>query len=436
MASAPPVRVLVVDDAAADRVLLREQLRVHGIDEVAEADCGRCAVTVLDEEGPVDLVLTDLAMPGMDGVELVRELSRRPDRPEVVLMTGLDQVVLSSAASTATAYGLGVVGTLAKPVDDGALDTLLDLLRTGAPTAESVDGEAAPFIPSPAWAGRALERGWVRVAFQPQVDHATLRVVGAEALLRHDSTRGAAAPRAIVQAAAVGGLTDRLTDHVLQRAAEAVTGWSAVLTAPAAVSVNVEVSSLQDVSSVDRWASIVSSAGASPEQVVLEITEHEALPRTGQVLDVLSRLRIAGFGLSLDDFGGGYTSMASIGMLPLTELKLDRGLVHGVHRDWRKAAMVQSLVDLGQRLDLRVIAEGVEHPRDLEALAEAGCAIVQGWIFGAAMSVEALADYVVTAPEPSDHGAGEQAGQKGGGEIGSPDSAFATSEAGGTNRSP
>lgn len=128
--------------------------------------------------------------------------------------------------------------------------------------------------------------------------------------------------------------------------------------------------------------------------LVLELTEDALVTDLSVAMQVLDRLGEAGFHLAMDDFGTGYLTLSLLGALPLTELKVDRSLIQGVADDWRRQAMVDSVLRLCQRLGLRSVAEGVETHEDLAVLRDLGCDIAQGWLFAPAMSWADFADFV------------------------------------------
>jgi EAL domain-containing protein (putative c-di-GMP-specific phosphodiesterase class I) len=127
---------------------------------------------------------------------------------------------------------------------------------------------------------------------------------------------------------------------------------------------------------------------------VLEITESLLMADAARGLGVLARLRLKGFGLSIDDFGTGYSSLAQLSQVPFTELKIDQGFVFGAHSQPRKRAVVEASLDLARKLQLETVAEGVETVEDWQMLAELGCGIAQGYLVGAPVAAEDLADSV------------------------------------------
>jgi len=148
---------------------------------------------------------------------------------------------------------------------------------------------------------------------------------------------------------------------------------------------------LDDTAAADRYQAIVQAAGVDPHDVTLEITESAVMHEAAQVLNVLARLRLKGFGLSVDDFGTGWSSLSQLAQLPVTELKIDRGFINGAAADARHRAVVEASVELGRKLKLTTVAEGVRSVDEWQMLAELGCTRAQGELIGLAVPGDQLA---------------------------------------------
>lgn len=381
------LRVLVVEDDPADRHRLVELLRDEGVSDIVGVDCGRCAVDHVDLSA-LDLIISDLHMPNMDGIELLRDLAdRRVDVP-IALMSSHDEAMLQSAQVLAEGYGLVVRGFMPKPVNPARLR---EIIRQHAQ--RTVEEDRAPRAEVDL--GRsvleaALADGSLRAHFQPQVELATGKILAAEALLRWEGEDAPAVPTdQLIAAIHAHGLMDQLTDSVLNDALRVLRAQGRD---GSTVSVNISPVSLQDVSVADRWYDLVSSHGVEPARVTFELTEETVLTDQARAFDVLTRLRLRGFGLALDDFGSGYSVLSLLADLPLTELKVDRTLVHGMAADWRRRAMLESVVQLADRFGLRTVAEGVELVEDYAALGAIGCTAAQGWLISRAVPADQLAE--------------------------------------------
>jgi diguanylate cyclase (GGDEF)-like protein len=223
-----------------------------------------------------------------------------------------------------------------------------------------------------------LDRGDLRVVYQPKADLRTGRVMGVEALARwHHPERGFVAPEEFVAVAERSGLIGPLTRHVLHEALTQCRTWR-LAGLPMAVSVNISARSL--VAELPREvALILHETGVAASALTLEITESSIMAdpeHTGQVLEELSAM---GVGLAIDDFGTGYSSLTYLKRLPVDEIKIDKSFVLGMANAEDDAAIVRSTVDLGRNLGLRVVAEGIEDAETWTALTTLGCDMAQGY---------------------------------------------------------
>jgi diguanylate cyclase (GGDEF)-like protein len=226
---------------------------------------------------------------------------------------------------------------------------------------------------------RALERGELFLHYQPQLDISTGDVVGVEALIRwQHPERGLVMPDEFIPLAEHTGLIGPLTHHVLKVALSQARMWSDA-GRPLAVSVNLSVRNLLDEGLPGQVAALLDAHGVAPELLNLEVTESAIMTEPARALQLLQQLSDLGIGISIDDFGAGYTSLAQLKNLPIDELKIDRSFVMAMTHDPSNALIVRSVVDLGHNLGFRLVAEGVESERTLTALAVLGCDIAQGY---------------------------------------------------------
>jgi EAL domain-containing protein (putative c-di-GMP-specific phosphodiesterase class I) len=148
--------------------------------------------------------------------------------------------------------------------------------------------------------------------------------------------------------------------------------------------VNLSLASLHDTSVAERLTEIVAAEGIAPRDVVLEVTESAAATHLGRVLENLSRLRMKGFGLSIDDYGTGYSSMQQLTRIPFTELKIDQSFVRNASQPSSRA-MIESSLEMAQKLDIVAVAEGIETREEWDLLREMGCQLGQGYFIARPM---------------------------------------------------
>jgi len=229
---------------------------------------------------------------------------------------------------------------------------------------------------------KALDDGELRLAYQPKVALSPEgdRLAGVEALLRWDDPgRGQVAPGYFIPLVEQSGLMGRLTTAVLELALEQVASWlQSGERIP--VAVNVSLRDLEDPDFADRTSAGLLRAGVPGSLLTLEITERVLTGDLSAVIRSMERLQRIGVRMSLDDFGTGWSSLLLLRRLPVAEVKLDRAFVDGVDGDSADTAVVQAVVELSRRLNLTMVAEGVERPSTLARLRDIGCDVVQGYL--------------------------------------------------------
>lgn len=379
--------VLVVEDHGFQRRMALRLLAELGVSGLHEAADGAAALRLLHElphapdSDPVDLVLVDLDMPGMDGIEFIDRLARQRLARAVLVVSALDPALLHTVQTMARACGLRVLDALAKPLTKAKLEEALISLRQ---TKADEEPQATPQV-TPQDARQALETGQIEPWFQLQVELSNGRAIGVEALARwrHDDGR-VILPKHFVPLLEAQDLLDELTERMLAQACRHKRGWDRE-GLRLKLSVNVSASTLDDVGAADRYQRIVREAGVAASEVVLELTESSLMADAARGLAVLARLRLKGFGLSIDDFGTGWSSLSQLSQVPFTELKIDQEFVAGASQRPRKRAVVEASLDLARKLGLDAVAEGVETVEDWQMLAELGCAVAQGRLIGEAV---------------------------------------------------
>jgi EAL domain-containing protein (putative c-di-GMP-specific phosphodiesterase class I)/ActR/RegA family two-component response regulator len=371
------LRVLVVDDDEFVLEFVEDMLNSLGVKNVSRALDGNAALAAIDSAiRPPQLLICDLNMPGMDGIEFLRHLADRRFEGGVIISSGGDQRVIKTVESLVQAHKLRFLGTLQKPVDEGALLTTL-INFTGAELDTSY-GPILNLTPEEIRAG--LKSDQVETFFQPKVTVADRRVVGAECLVRwRHPERGLIQPSAFISVAEEHGLIDGLTMEVFSKAMAHLGEWTR-LGHDLKVSVNVSMDNLNRLDLPEVFADIARKAGVEPGRVILEMTESRLMSDIATSLEIITRLRLKGFGLSIDDFGTGYSSMEKLKQLPFTELKVDRTFVCGATSDDVARAILESSVQMGHALGMNVVAEGAETQEDWDLLAAIGCDEVQGYI--------------------------------------------------------
>ena len=228
----------------------------------------------------------------------------------------------------------------------------------------------------------AIERRELELHYQPQVDLASGEVVAVEALVRWPHPRlGYVPPLEFLPLAEDADLMDPLTLLVLDQALAQCAAWR-VAGRPVTVAINISTTNLLNPRFCREVEKLLDQHGVDPACLVLEITETTAMAEIDQCRKAIQDLRNLGAGVSVDDFGAGFTSLAYLSSLAVNELKLDRSFINGLAaaEGTRDLALIRSTISLAHALGLRVVAEGVEDQAALELLTEFGCDVVQGYL--------------------------------------------------------
>ncbi len=379
------LRVLLVDDDEFVLDFAEDMLSELGIKTVSRALDGHAALTAIDSAlRPLQLVICDLTMPGMDGIEFLRHLADRNFEGGVILSSGSDKRVIKTVESLVHAHKLRFLGTLQKPIEEAALLTALMDLIGSAPT----DGYGLIQKLTPEEIRTGLDAGQMETFFQPKVRMADRRVVGAECLVRwRHPERGLIQPVAFISVAEEYGLIDDLTMAVFRKAMTHLGIWTRQ-GHDLKISVNVSMDNLNRLDLPEIFADIAGQSGVKPDRVILEMTESRLMSDIATSLEIITRLRLKGFGLSIDDFGTGYSSMEKLKQLPFTELKVDRTFVCGAARDSVARAILESSLKMGHALGMSIVAEGSETQEDWDLLAALGCDEVQGYFVAMPMPAD------------------------------------------------
>ena len=242
----------------------------------------------------------------------------------------------------------------------------------------------------------ALAAGQLFLEYQPKLDCRLGRITGAEALVRwRHPTRGIIQPNEFIALAEETGLIHGVTDWVVATAAAQAASWRAEnLGLEVAVAVNFSARDLVDLDLPDRLEQYCRAGGSDPAFLTLELTETGAMREAVQMMDVLTRLRLKGFKLSIDDFGTGYSSLVQLQTMPFTEIKIDLSFVTQMMNNAGCRVIVEIIVDLARKLELRSVAEGVEDDATLKTLIDLGCDTAQGYYISRPIAADLMPQFV------------------------------------------
>lgn len=375
---------LVVDDEEFMLDFLCMAVEKSGVGNVISATSGAEALDqVEDRQQMFDIIVCDLQMPGMDGIEVIRQLANDGFSGGIILVSGVDKRVLKTAESLAEARGLNVIGSLCKPMPVHEIISLMNQYAVAEQHASwAVSDVTANELDA------AIRSGEITVNYQPQVDVKTGVVKSVETLARwFHPERGMITPDIFIDIAERHDLIDALADSIIMQAARQGAIWHKQ-GIDLSVAINISMYNLRHLDFPDRITYIVNQAGMDIKKLVIEITESRLVQDLGTYLDILSRLRLKGPLLSIDDFGTGYVSMDHLKQMPFGELKIDRAFVNGAYKDDTARAIVESSVSLAKQLEMTVVAKGVELKEDWDLVTEMDCDMVQGYYVAPPMDVE------------------------------------------------
>ncbi len=379
--------VLVIDDDDTQREWLSRILARAGETMIFTATGGEEALECLRiNAARIGLVICDLQMPGVDGMALLRRIGEAGYNPAVIISSGSDPAILRSVELMVKAVGLTVLGSLSKPVKPVSLERLLHLYRDAAITTLDAQDVELTLVDIE----RGLANGEFVPYFQPKVDLVTGALAGVEALVRWiHPVHGELCPDAFLPLIESQGKMAQLTQAILVAAIRHAAEWRK-LGWTFTMSVNLSLSALDNHFFCEDFKALLDPVGLEPRDFTFEVLETAAMTDVGRTLETMARLRLNGFGLAIDDFGTGFSSLEQLSTIPFTELKIDRSFVHGASQAPRLAAVVRSCIDLAHRLNLRVVAEGVESQDDWQFLVGAGANEAQGYFIAKPMSAEQL----------------------------------------------
>ena len=391
MGNKSAIKILILDDEPFMHKLLTRMLANLGYTSVSTCDNGHVALELIDSQNdPPNLILLDLNMPEMDGLEFVRRLVERRYAGSLILVSGEDERMQQAAEKLAQAHKITVLGHLHKPASP---EGLAELIGKWMPPQQDKP-RAAKKVYGADEVRAAIANGELVNYYQPKVDIATGHVVGVETLVRwrHPVDR-LVFPDQFIGVAEAHGLIDDLTRAVLTGALAQTKIWQEA-GLMLQVAVNLSMDNLGSLDFLDEVVGLAAKAGVPPQMVELEVTESRLMEDLRTPLEVLSRLRLKRFRLSIDDFGIGNSSLAQLRDLPFDELKIDQSFVHGACGNDKLRAMFDHSLGLAKQLGMSVVAEGVEDQADWDFVRKTACDIVQGYFIAKPMSAADLPGWI------------------------------------------
>jgi hemerythrin-like metal-binding protein len=376
------LKILVVDDEEdiCDALCTHAKRLNHNATFITE---GKQFSSIYSDE--FSIYILDLFLPDIDGIEIIRFLADKNSKSSIILMSGKDSSVLHSAQILAESRGLNIIGVLNKPfarVDVQELLAKVSEQKINRSTVIQNDSISIDDIKA------AIVNSEILPYYQPKVRIDTGKPVGFEALARWiHPEKGLISPGVFIPLCEkynlIGDLTDLMMDKTFAQTSIWVKAGYNIK-----VSINVSPLLLKDLETPEELIAKANAYDLDSSIITLEVTESAMSEELADSLDILTRIRMKGFSLSIDDYGTGFSSMIQLNRAPFSELKVDQSFVMDMDTDEEKRAICESTIDLGHKLNMTICAEGIETKEVWDILKEFYCTEGQGYYFGKPMPAD------------------------------------------------
>ncbi|WP_337841571.1 EAL domain-containing response regulator [Rheinheimera sp.] len=382
--------LLVVEDSKTQREYLLSLCREFGCSHLSGAENGREALALIEQgEHDFDILICDLEMPDIDGIELIHLLAARQQRSAILIVSSREAALISAVEFMATTEGLYVLGSLQKPVQRSSLLEKLHLYKGRVESQQhKVPAVSAPVLGKAELQQALAERRFV-LHYQPKIEFASGELTEVEALVRLKYDERIVFPNDFIQLCENYQLIDQLSYEVVRMAAEQQQRWAAQGFA-IKIAVNLSAVSFDNDEFSKNIMALLKQADVAAKGLTFEVTETSVIRDIGKALSILTRLRLAGAGLSIDDYGTGYSSVKQLAQIPFTELKVDRSLIKGIAGKSHLQVIFESTLQMCMKLGIVVVAEGIETEADWNYLSGAGCHVGQGYFISPPMPEDKL----------------------------------------------
>ncbi len=373
---------LIVDDNPIQLSAMERQLRKFGMTKLMTCNSGQAALRAVSEH-QFDIVFSDIMMPEMDGITLIRHLDNIGYQGALAITSSIGSSIVSSLTYMSKKLGFSNVYELNKPVSDIFLEEMFQKEAIIKKTAikqklKTVDMDEL---------AAALNEGQFKNYYQPQLDYTTGKVVGLEALARWvHPTKGMIFPDIFIPMLHDNGLEYHLFKAVLDNVLEDISQKRI----QCRVSINVTQQDLEIPSFADYLLNKCKDYDVDPSYITLELTEQDIYKESIEMITNVTRMRLYGVGISIDDFGTGSSSYLKLSHLPFTEIKIDKNFVFNCVGDEIKQSIIRSMCTLSKSMHINLVSEGVEDDATWKLMQNLGVDVCQGYFTGRPMPIEAL----------------------------------------------
>lgn len=378
---------IIAEDSKSLQDLLVHQLQTLGVQETLCCNNGEEALQAIQANpSHWECVITDLHMPVMDGLELLEALGNGNYRGGVIIASSLEDRVVQMAVEIALSHKVHLVGSLAKPFNTLELTRLLQKSREikGLVPLEVKYLKQRELLDS-------ISNNRILPYYQPKVDNRTGTLIGMEVLCRLDCPQGheVITPDRFIPVAEKFDLIDLLTRQLMEQTLKDYKKLCQELGCEPKLAFNISPLQLHNPKFPTAMGNICDSAGINRGQIIFEVTERQIMNEKKQLI-TLDRLRIHGFGLSLDDFGTGFTNIRQLREFPFTEVKVDRCLIKNINKDRVSQVILRALSGIAEEFKMALVAEGIEEPSDYNYIAENFHLIAQGFLISRPKSIDEI----------------------------------------------
>jgi FOG: EAL domain len=386
--------VLVVDDQPF-ALELNSQILIHlGFRHIKTASTVSDALSILSSPfSNISLILSDLNMPGEDGLDFLRHLEALNYRGGIILCSGVSAQGMDTAKVIAQSRNLSVLATLIKPLHP---DQLKAALEKHDFFPEVHKGCGASINISPNMLRQALAAGHINAWYQPKISARDASISGFEALARWtDPVIGIIGPDAFIPIAEQHSIIDDLTFSIAEQASKNNALWQRQ-GFDTGVAINVSMKSLHKAEFYDRLTAAIQKHDSSLnlDCFQIEVTESQLTDDPLLPLETLLRLHMKKVSLLIDDFGTGHATLDQLKNLPFDGLKIDKTFIHSSRDSKRAQVIIKSSLQMAAKLSMYTVAEGVETPEDWKRVVDLGFDFVQGYLIAKPMPGHMIADWI------------------------------------------
>jgi len=372
--------LFIIDDDLAFSALLKE---------ISQSICSEIEVftdpSLFIEKSflATDIIILDIKMPKMDGVEILRQLAVKKCQANIILISGFDSSVLHSTSMLANELGLNIIAQITKPAQPQRIQSILKNIKAEQDSVLKQINSDIPksndFCFSKDDIEFALNHNQLVLFYQPQINLKNNTLIGVEALARWQHPKyGIIYPNDFIPLIEKYQLLELLTDKVIRLAIEQEKlfkgyGYNFI------VSINICASNVTSLTLPETIEDLINNTDLQPSMICFEVTESELMGELISSMDTLTRMRIKGFKLSIDDFGTGYSSLLQLYRIPFNELKIDQSFIKNLMSSPESKIIVDTCITLAHKLGMSVVAEGIEDAETLNELSKMGCDVGQGY---------------------------------------------------------